>query len=162
MATPGHRAAKGQLLTVRDLRNLRAKVLNSIALHEQVSGPLDIEMAEVDAIGRDEGDTTSLLTRTLGLLYEITKAPNLRPTMRMRAGRVIADTIGKLKAEQLRARVEEARIQQRSAETQVQAAVKLAEIEVEERRLEAEHDPAQGLSLDDLKRMQAEAKRGSP
>lgn len=107
---------KLDLLRVRDIRALRVRVLNTVRLQAHLVGDIASLREELDEIGVEDGDPRKLLTRSLQAMHDIMREPGLKASMRWRAAKTIAEVMGTLRADELRARTTVTELAQQSQE----------------------------------------------
>lgn len=123
--------AKGAQVTVRDIRALRVKLLNHVALSDHIGGHTDEILKEIDAIGSAD-DKRSLLARSLELLHEIATASGSKGSVRWRAAKTITETITELTKDRTKARIEASRLAQQSNEHGDKVKLKERELDIAE------------------------------
>lgn len=123
---------KGAAVTVRDVRALRVKLLNHVALSDHIGGHNDTILSELDAIGSTDSDKRSLLARTLELLHEIATAAGAKSSVRWRAAKTITETITELTKDRTNARVSASKLAQQNVEHIDKVKLKQRELDIAE------------------------------
>lgn len=154
--TPGAKSVPaGALLTTRDIRALRVKVLNTARLHAELVGGLDTLQTEIDKVGGCgvEGVTTgSLLARSLDVLNRIASDPAVKASMRWRAAKTIAEAVRELRRDQVQSKIAAVQLAQRSQEHADQMAIETRKLDQNDADVKPP-TPGGAMSLDELRKL---------